>query len=82
MYCKISLPGYFLKPPPERVIWGPLSAISIGNYDCDISKMAKRWSVFQMIPGYRTRKEPGVMLCKTRSERSSATNKLKEGPLL
>ena len=82
MYCKISLPGYFLKPPPERVILGPLSAIPIRDYDCDIFKMAKRWSVFQMIPGYRTRKEPGVMWCKQRSERRSATSKSKEGSLL
>ena len=82
MYCKISLPGYFLKPPPERVIWGPLSAIPIRDYNCDISKMAKRWSVFQMIPGYRTRREPAVMLCKQLSERRSATNKSKEGSLL
>ena len=82
MCYKINLPGYFLKPPPERVIWGPLSVILIRDYGCDVPKMAKGWSVFQMSPRYRTRKEPVVMLCKTRNERRSATAKSKEGPLL
>lgn len=58
MHCEVGLPGYFLKPPPERVIWGPLSAIPIRDYGSNIPKMAKRWSVFQMSPGYRTRTEP------------------------
>ena len=77
MYCKISLPGYFLKPPPERVIWGSFSAIPIRDYGCDVPKMAERWSVFQISPRYRMRKEPVAMLCKTRRDRKSATEKSK-----
>ncbi len=63
MYCKVSLPGYFLTPPPERVIWGPLSAIPMRDSGSDIPNMAKRCFVFHISPRDRTCKEPEVMLC-------------------
>ena len=71
MYYKVGLPGYFRKPPPERVICCPLSVILIRDYGCGVPKTAKGRSFFQMSPGYRMRKQPIIMLCKG----SSATNR-------